>query len=169
MTKLCRERCEPAEGTFHRVGAGNYSPPPPSGPCLRRDIPHIRAWNRPCTVYNTWYAQSIDKQKAETPCRLSELESTRRRADGRPSDVLCVSLSICLSRVRARCQTGACVRREYARHRAGCACALCVMRRTWKSDRGDARTTTRSTRLLDTVVALASVEYIYIYTHEAGV
>ena len=42
--------------------------------------------------------------------------------------------------------------------------ALCVLRRAWKSDRDDARTTTRSTRLLDTVVTLASVEYIYIRT-----
>ena len=47
--------------------------------------------------------------------------------------------------------------------------ALCVVRRTWKSDRGDARTTTRSTRLFDTVVTLASVEYIYIYARGACV
>ena len=56
-------------------------------------------------IYNV---QSIHNKQKTTwnTCRLSELESTRRRADGRPRATCCVCvvcLCLCLTRVRARC------------------------------------------------------------------
>ena len=112
----------------------------------------------------------VNIKPAETLIRLSELESTRRRADGRPSDVLCVAvvcLSVYVSLTRARALSDGRVRAPRVLTSPRWVRVRCVLCDARGSGRGDACTTTRSTRLFDTVVTLASVDYIY--THGARV
>jgi len=73
--------------------------------------------------------------------------------------VCCVSLSICLTRARALSDGR--VRAPRVRTSSRWVCVRCVLCDARGSDRGDARTTTRSARLWTTVVTLASVEYTH--------